>query len=1133
MLNVTIYDNPLDNSIRHEFTNVESIHTVLKRHYASKLPKNVRIYHNTVDQQHDVTPHDEDGIERLGQLQGHIHVINYPEEPTTLLIGAALFVGGLVVRAIVDYFDKPKPKQLVTRGSPNNALGERANQARPLGRIPDIFGSVKAVPDLIQHPYTVYENNTEVEVALMCIGRGYYEVNSFTVREGDTRVEEIPGMSVSVYDPLEIPGVGTPSLVLGDPITDPVYNVYPVKGVNGQLLPAYNEHAILGSIKSEKNVWGFGMSFAYPSPGLGEISIRCIDSPTEVTDLISVGDILDLRFDIHGISEFTQGPSLSAGGFGLAGAPTLADLGHGYEVTAIDDSDISPPGFDSWAATVVLTVDVPAALQAEWDKIATFSASFGALQQGRVVNHAAIIIPEEGWEGPFFGDDPNMQKIYCNFVADNGLYMNDSHNQKAINVDIDVEVAPANVNGTIAGAWEAFSTTLNGAALSRTTKGTTFVIEPSFTGRFLIRARRATTKYWRTYQHAQEYLINVYEPLDVVGGAYSGRPDVDLGQWAPHFGDINEDIRWSHCYSMSVPDATSFGVVTLVHARTINNRRVSEIRDRKLNMVVIRKQRTWNGTTFGGSPTATEFPEDVFFEICKDTRLGRLADTEIDFAGIAAAFQSVRDYFGYNLIDFGYTFDADDISLEEMLTVVAENSFCTVYREGAVLKVKPNIATDDSVLLFNHRNKIPGSEERQVNFGNEQEYDGVQIDYTDGTTGEIKTIFIPDQSETLRPRQIDLVGINSKERAITLAWRVFNKLRYQHTTVDFKALPEAALAVVDDRILVSDNTRSVVQDGEIIAVSGLTVTCSQDVELDPGGTYTLFLQNIDGTVEGIAVTQGASDRELVLGTAPSFTIITDPADGLRTLYMLVADDEVLPRAFLLAEKSADTNGNFRLSAYNYSHGYYFNDGLNIWIPFVTGIGDIPTIYDWGPHTRTVEVIGGGLGTGISSGRSTVYSSSASATGLTITAGDGPSITSYTTYTKAGWIYRDATGVAGDILFGTPSPSIEEVVLISSSDELRVFHGGVQYVSHPGIPATTWTHVAVTWSAITLEMKLYVNGTLVDSATGVPAPGVKTGLVAMENFEGDADDLRLYRRVLSAGEVKELYQKTLNTFSPFD
>ena len=85
--------------------------------------------------------------------------------------------------------------------------------------------------------------------------------------------------------------------------------------------------------------------------------------------------------------------------------------------------------------------------------------------------------------------------------------------------------------------------------------------------------------------------------------------------------------------------------------------------------------------------------------------------------------------------------------------------------------------------------------------------------------------------------------------------------------------------------------------------------------------------------------------------------------------------------------------------------------------------------------------------------------------------------------------------------------------------------GVYYT--PGV----WTHVVGVNDGITL--KLYINGTLVNTGTGLSTYNtggpVRIGGDAEVNessprftFPGSIDDVRIYNRALSAGEVAQLY-----------
>ena len=79
--------------------------------------------------------------------------------------------------------------------------------------------------------------------------------------------------------------------------------------------------------------------------------------------------------------------------------------------------------------------------------------------------------------------------------------------------------------------------------------------------------------------------------------------------------------------------------------------------------------------------------------------------------------------------------------------------------------------------------------------------------------------------------------------------------------------------VINDRILVADNTRSDTQDGEVIDQSSLLLTLSQKVTFDGIHSYTIYLQHPDSTVEAIAIVAGPDPNQVVLFSPPTLPCV--------------------------------------------------------------------------------------------------------------------------------------------------------------------------------------------------------------------------------------------------------------------
>lgn len=240
MLSVIITSNPFELS-EYVLYETDDLCLLLQEQFPV-WPKNARIYHGNVAEDCDVTPTDERSVTNLSTLEGTVYVVVYPGDPGTLAIIA---IAVAVLSAAAFLFLTPKLPDMGSAPSSNNSLSDRSNKARPNSRIPDIFGQVRSIPDLIAMPYRVYENNVEIEIAYMCVGRGEYELDD--IRDGDTYLSSIAGAGATFYGPNSSPNSGSPQLQIGSSITQDLYSAVKLNEVNGQTLKPPNSNAIKGS----------------------------------------------------------------------------------------------------------------------------------------------------------------------------------------------------------------------------------------------------------------------------------------------------------------------------------------------------------------------------------------------------------------------------------------------------------------------------------------------------------------------------------------------------------------------------------------------------------------------------------------------------------------------------------------------------------------------------------------------------------------------------------------------------------------------------------------------------------------------------------------------------------------------
>jgi hypothetical protein len=1097
---------------------VEHVGQFLMQHFKGVWPESARLYDGQIAKSHDVTPTDEATVHKLEELDGPLWCVVYPATGVEVAIGIGVVALIASVAAVLLIPEIPTMKtpqersQGLEGGSPNNSLNRRTNEARPLQRIPLIMGTVKSIPDAIMVPYTVYVDHIEQEIGYYCIGENEYDIDVENVRDGDSRVDQIPGASAHFYGPGDAPtGVGPFSgtqLAIGDPIEDPVFNVFQVSAVNGQSLEPINSRTIYGAQK-RGNLDGeytdsaaaidyqnffFAMSIEYVDATHGIIHAPSLKNRAYVYDRISVGDKLWLYAPLY-LASGAPAPNLQS-----SEASDFANC-----VTVLSMSD------DPVLNRVEIEFSVPAALSAQWALVPAYVAGLIVPQTtpgGFDCPFFEVTPLTNLYVGPFFVDiehdvGTTAHQVICNFVAPNGLYADDGVVIQVPDCRIAVELAPADLTGTATGPFVSTTADLIGSDVTDGQRAITMRVSTGVIagGRFLIRARRLTKRLRRVE------LPSFVETANYAGErAYTGR--------------ITDEVRWTHCYSVSKPPNGSFGDVTTVHTKTVATAGAVRIRQRELNVICTRMINTWNGTTFAGPAIANSDAENVLFTLMKSATVGNLPDAQIDFAGIADAFAAIRQYFndsntGTLATQVSLTLDDYNISAEETFQAIANLGFCTIYRQGNIIKCNPDMETDIAVAAFNHRNIQPATQKITHKFGKTTENDCVEVEYSDPFNDRLNKVRWPRFGNTVAPRSLRVTGLQSRRHAFWHAARAFMKMSHQRQALQMKTTQEAAPLIARQRIMVADVTRLDRQSGNVVAVSGLNLRLSQPPDLSGPGDYTIFLMHPDGTVEGIPVTGGGGSFDVTLGTAPSNPLITDAGSGVPTIYNIVKDDESMPFAFMVSELSAENNMSFSVSGINYSNMYYLYDGMKLWVQ--------KQFRDEGIYEQTLDP-------------DHTFSTVSDPVRGTMLVADGTNGFTIPPTT----LQSDIIDITGDyacacwVRHNSDTGSTELVATTDNTTRFFGFFDNDLAAGHNGGPFEVQAacpvggdpvHVGVNYRISDGRMGLFINGVLVDVATGVAAPSTPLGLNYMRIFDGRWDNLMVWKRYISDRAMMEICLKT--------
>jgi hypothetical protein len=926
----------------------DSILETLQSRYDS-FPQYARIFAGAVTLENDVTPRTPEDIDALESINDDFYVVHDVADPITAVVAIVAVVGAVLYTKsqVPDVPEVNSVKNSSRATSPNNELGQRQNQGRPTGRVPDIYGRVKAVPDLLTNSYTTYDNNIEHEHSFLAIGRGYYNINANEIFEDTTQIDTIDDYTCVQFNPATAPNFWIDS---ASPLTGifgyehkgskndlrEIAEVYDVSSVTGQTLIPSNFHTYVPETDSNLTDPERGFIFIHPNIiatiGSHDDDIQSGEKriPAGIfSKLYKAGDEITL-----------SNTDVDTGGanFDLDGTYTVDSVYQNILTEA--NSQFTPPAAgNSVQITNILYLSNPELVNANWSNLisSTLNAGTITLDSGdltgdnsdygydesttsQIVNDSANYFVGVSSSETGFRMERDVNRIVCNYVAQNGIRGSNQNGEYSFDVTIRTTVDLFDENDVFQNRIQ------QDVTLEGTSDG----------------ASKGVTNE-----------INLFGTFPIVK-VFSHRLTSSILEEGNQIQDV---VKWRDMFGLKrLGSSDRFANITTLAVRVAATPSALKVKNRSLNMWVQRAlpihqtsgttETTFTHPTTALNPNPNNRFSNVIIDMTNDPYIGRGNYTQnLDLQNLFDTEVDIRSYFGIDRTSsFNFTFDKNDMVFEEMVSAVARAVFCQAYREGEKILFRFDKEGLTKRLLFNHRNKLPNSEKRSIKFANDNDFDGVEIEYIDEDDGITKSVKIPENATLFKPKKISSVGILGRAHAYFHAHREFNRIRFQSTTVQFTATQEAATLIENDLILVSDNTRAVTIDGEVRAYDSLTYTLSQPIKTkfetisgveveNPiiSTPATLFIQMPDQTIESATITNIA-EQAVTVSTPPSQSPVTDSSKFARTTYQIVEAQDTPINEFQVTKISTSDNWTFNITAVNHTPAIYSND-----LDFINGV----------------------------------------------------------------------------------------------------------------------------------------------------------------------------------------------------
>jgi len=493
------------------------------------------------------------------------------------------------------------------------------------------------------------------------------------------------------------------------------------------------------------------------------------------------------------------------------------------------------------------------------------------------------------WSNWFTMDKIKATRVLANFGAQSGMYKDDGNKKRSAAVTIRLEYQALDVNGAPIGPVYSADGTVSGRSSDQT--GVSIVGALPTPSTFRARARRVTDK------------------------------DLDFE------GQVVDDVSFDNLYAQ-IPDTTpNYGNRTTVHTARRQTPRATSIKAPKLALIVTERLYKYLGNgVFDAALTNNTQAVQSLIRLLRDPVCGGLNLSASNMDRLLAVQAEVEAYFDSTLAgQFCYTFDSFDVTMQDIINTVAEAIFCRAYREGSAILLDFDRPRMGPEMVFTHRSKAPGEKWTRA-FNTRDRYDSLKFSYIDPATNTKETITIPADGG-LKTETYDSKGIRNYKQAYWAAYRRYQRNLLNRVSVEFAALEEGVFARPGRAISVVKGSRVSPFDGYIVAVDGLTVVLSQNVEFTPGQEHSLILKRRDGSVQSVPVTPGANNRTVVMASAPQEAIYTGN-EALKTEFSFGSEDRHNAQMMVVSTVEPGSDRTVRITGYNYTDDYYAYDGVN-------------------------------------------------------------------------------------------------------------------------------------------------------------------------------------------------------------
>ena len=322
----------------------------------------------------------------------------------------------------------------------------------------------------------------------------------------------------------------------------------------------------------------------------------------------------------------------------------------------------------------------------------------------------------------------------------------------------------------------------------------------------------------------------------------------------------------------------------------------------QINVSATRKLPSWSPLSGWSANQPTRSIAWAFADACRNSEYGaKLADNRVALQQLYALDQTWAARGDY------YDCVHDSAStLWDVLTQIARAGRAKPYLQGGVVCIVRDQPATVPVALFSPRNTIQNSSKLTYAMTAPETVDSVRIKYFDREVWAWRTILcaLPGSSAAI-PAEVTLNGVTERAQAYREGLYMAACNKYRRRTGSRQTEMEGLIPSPMDLVALVDDLPGWGQGGDIVGISGSTVTTSEPLDFSAGGNFYMGLRRRDGSLAGpYLASAGPSSNQAVL-TGLDILLDTDGFSRERTQYAFGPSSQVYARARVLSIRPQD------------------------------------------------------------------------------------------------------------------------------------------------------------------------------------------------------------------------------------